>query len=492
VEVDQDRLERIDVPSQASMWRKLLFNLCFLHSVVQERRKFGPLGWCVPYEYNSGDLRACILFLEKHLYAGPISWPTFQYMVSEAQYGGKITDDLDRRMFNTYASWLVCPAVLEDGFAYNPAHPIAPIPDNFQYVCMDELEIDAYRTYATSFPEIDSPEIFGLHPNADLTFRVKEVTALLTTLGETQPKATGGGSGRSLDEIVVDKCNELLDKMPDNYVEDDYVQKIRRLGGMGKPLNVFLYQEIQRFQNVLARARTTLKQIKLAVNGEVVMTTELVDAMQDIFNAQAPRPWLYTPGGDEFSWLLPNLGQWFTSLLERDGQLRNWLENKPPNSYWMTGFSNPQGFLTAMQQEVTRLHKREGWALDNVTYHTEVTDMMTGDQVREPAEEGVFVHGLWLDGGRWGRKQGSLVESEPKKLFAALPVLWITTLRNSLIAGKKDVYSPTGLAPYMAPVYRYPTRTDRYLVVTIPLPTKTEKADHWTLRGVAVLCITQQ
>lgn len=39
---------------------------------VQERRKFGPLGWCIPYEYNNGDLTACILFLEKHLYNGPI------------------------------------------------------------------------------------------------------------------------------------------------------------------------------------------------------------------------------------------------------------------------------------------------------------------------------------------------------------------------------------------------------------------------------------
>eukprot|EP00985_Skeletonema_marinoi_P019833 scaffold11509_cov105-Skeletonema_marinoi.AAC.1 len=103
VMVDQDRLERVDTP----LWRQLIFALCFLHSIVQERRKFGPLGWCIPYEYNNGDLQSCMLFLEKHLYNGEISWGTFQYMVSDVQYGGKITDSLDVRLFRTYTKeWL--------------------------------------------------------------------------------------------------------------------------------------------------------------------------------------------------------------------------------------------------------------------------------------------------------------------------------------------------------------------------------------------------
>ena len=63
-------------------------------------------------------------------------------------------------------------------------------------------EIAKYREYIDNVPSVDNPEVFGLHPNADLTFRLKESLEMILTLTETRPKDSGGGSGISRDDMV--------------------------------------------------------------------------------------------------------------------------------------------------------------------------------------------------------------------------------------------------------------------------------------------------
>lgn len=296
----------------------------------------------------------------------------------------------------------------------------------------------------------------------------------------------------SREDVVFEKAQEIAGKMPAEYIEDDYKAKINKLGGLTVPLNIFLFQEIQRLQNVLSKVGNMLTQLRLAINGEVVMTEELQACLDALYDAKVPSSWLFTVAGDEFSWILPTLGLWFTSLINRDDQDREWLTRGRPHTYWLTGFFNPQGMLTAMKQEVCRKHQKDTikWALDDIVYHTEVTQYEKTDHVKSSPAEGCYIHGLSLEGCAWSRDQQQLVESDPKTLFVLLPVLYVSAnLKTEEIRIKKDYFGTQG--PYECPCYKYRSRTDRYLIFMVNLKCTPEKnPNFWTLRAVGLLCNT--
>lgn len=76
------------------------------------------------------------------------------------------------------------------------------------------------------------------------------------------------------------------------------------------------------------------------------------------------------------------IGFWFNELLLRHKQIHSWVFKEKPSNFWMTGFFNPQGFLTAMKQEVSRMHK--GWTLDNILLENEVTSYEKEDIKKAP------------------------------------------------------------------------------------------------------------
>lgn len=41
-------------------YKKLLFSLCFFHSLLIERRKFLMLGWNIVYGFNDSDFEVCL------------------------------------------------------------------------------------------------------------------------------------------------------------------------------------------------------------------------------------------------------------------------------------------------------------------------------------------------------------------------------------------------------------------------------------------------
>lgn len=104
----------------------------------------------------------------------------------------------------------------------------------------------------------------------------------------------------------------------------------------------------------------------LAIDGQIVMSPEISETIKTIFNYSVPKSFLYDPSGAEISWLNTTLSNWLGSLTNRHYQLSTWLAKDRPVSYWLTGFFNPQGFLTSVRQEITRTHRADNWALDAV------------------------------------------------------------------------------------------------------------------------------
>jgi len=397
-----------------------------------------------------------------------VPYKVMQNLICHINYGGRITDDWDRRLFNTYGkSWLtqIC---LDPQFEFFPGYMVPANKPGYP-----GTDIDAYRKYIETLPLVDDPEIFGLHTNADLAFRASATRQTLDTVLDIQPKEGGGGGGLSREEIVLKIVDDLAGKMPPDYRGDDVAAGIKSLGGMGKPLNICLAQEIDRLQKVLKVVRAALANLKLAIAGTIVMSPDLIDALDSLFLARVPALWTKVS-----QLVAPNMGVWFANILKRAEQDTGWLRNGRPLCVWLTGFFNPTGFLTANRQEVCRKHAKDNWALDDVIDYSEVTKMER-DEVRKQPDEGIYLYGLFLDAAKWDKPKDRLADSDPKVLFAPLPVLWITGTQASALKGDKNVY-------YKCPIYKAPKRTGLNFISSVDLRTD-ETAAKWTLRGVALM-----
>lgn len=117
----------------------------------------------------------------------------------------------------------------------------------------------------------------------------------------------------------------------------------------------------------------------------------------------------------------------------------------------------------------------------------QVTQSQSGSAVAEPPADGIFVDGLWIDGGRWDSTAGCLQESQPGVMRAPLPVVHFKPVQS---------YEPPA-EQYQCPLYKTSERagvlsttgqsTNFVLCVSLPVARGTG-TDFWVLQGVALLC----
>lgn len=226
--ITQDMLDY----SAQNQWPPLLYAVSFLHTVLQERRKFGPLGWNVPYEFNQADLAASVQFVQNHLdemdSKKGISWPTVCYMLGEVQYGGRVTDDFDKRLLTTFTNVWFSDVLLKPEFEFYTGYKV-PTTRN----------LSGYTDYINILPLTDTPEVFGLHSNADITYQINTAKGILDTILSVQPKEGGSQGGETRESIVYRLAEDMLEKLPKQYVAHEVKESLQRMGAF-LPMNIFL------------------------------------------------------------------------------------------------------------------------------------------------------------------------------------------------------------------------------------------------------------
>lgn len=207
--VDKTEFESCDKPTA---YKALLWGLCFFNALILERRKFGPLGWNIQYEFSNSDLSISQMQLMVFLnHYEAIPWEALRYMVAEANYGGRVTDPNDRTCISI---------ILEDFYNPNMLKDKHKLVESGKYIVPQEGDINSYINYIKDeMPMNDLTEIFGLHDNAEITSAINLTNTMMATALTLQgPTASGSGEGgKTQDDIINDSAVDILTRIPKAY-----------------------------------------------------------------------------------------------------------------------------------------------------------------------------------------------------------------------------------------------------------------------------------
>uniref|UniRef100_A0A1B6CU24 AAA+ ATPase domain-containing protein n=1 Tax=Clastoptera arizonana TaxID=38151 RepID=A0A1B6CU24_9HEMI len=468
-------------------WRKMIFGLCFFHAIVQERKKFGPLGWNIMYEFNDSDRECALLTLNFYCTQSKISWDALEYITGEITYGGRVTDYWDQRTLKTILKKFFSAETLVSGYKYSPSGT---------YYCPDGTVLLEYRNFIEDLPIIEEPEIFGMHENANIAYQTKETSSVIFTIMDIQPRESAGVEGKSSDDIVYELSDTIISRIITKIDKDQARASIIKLDSKGRQpsLTTVLFQEVDRFNKMLYIIHGSLIDLQKAIKGLVVMS----EALEEVYNAfisnQVPKMWAACSYPS-----LKSLGSWIRDLELRLDFISVWLSWGAPLSFWLSGFFFPQGFVTGALQAHSRKY---GLPIDQLKVDFEVTTVYINQESVEEChktegkevktiygrlahpENGVYIHGLFMDASRFDTTKFVMVEQYPGEMYPALTALHllpVTTLRPMMNRYEAPLYKTSVRAGVLST-----TGHSTNFVITVFLPTD-KPSSHWILRGAALL-----
>ena len=465
---------REDINDKDTKIKAVLFGLCYFHSVLIERRKFGARGWNMFYPFNIGDLRDSAKVLENNIDpgSGRLPWADFKYIFGEIMYGGHIVDDWDRRLCAAYLENLMVHELLSEEFELLPyagdrASFRTPAPNVDHQVFQARIE--------SALTDKETPMYYGLHPNAEIDLGTVQCNTLFETLvllqpAETTVKGTDGGSMDKVTEnIYITKVFGDYNLHEKIFNLEDIKEKVA--DSKGPYQNVFL-QECEYMNYLLEEIVVSLSQLRKAKEGKLTFS-ERLEKLEICLNMEkVPESWAELAYPAKRS-----LATWFENLTKRIEQLSQWKDD-PQNIPKVTRLNllfNPQSFLTAIKQ-VSQLDD-----LNKLYIVTDFGKKTTIEQVETSAKAGsAYCYGFLLDGASWDIGASLMNEARPKEMYFTMPVCrCISTKMPDIEREDKSLYQ--------CPVYRTEARGNTYIFTAQLKTPQRYDPRKWVLAGVAMI-----
>lgn len=165
---------------------------------------------------------------------------------------------------------------------------------------------------------------------------------------------------------------------------------------------------------VLGLMLREMGELELGLSGALNISDSMDMLITNLFTNKVPPGWLKVCGqiGPTGVYNRKSLGLWYTDLLQRYRQLREWSDEPEalPPCVWIAGLFNPMGYVTACLQVTARA---KGLPLDSMAISTEVLRIFP-EAVESQPDEGTYIHGLFMEGARWDVDDDTITDSQPK------------------------------------------------------------------------------
>lgn len=411
-------------------YSKFLISLMYFHSIIIERKNYGSLGWNINYNFNLNDFNISknILrfYLEKY---EKIQYEAMKYLIVNCIYGGKITEELDRRTLLAILEDLINEEVL------NKENYIVNSCNNYNICFLDDYY--KYLNQFESLPEITSSNVVGLHYNALIKKNEEINKSILIELANINTSSSGNNYEIKLN-ILTNISNEIklklnvstLLKTINNIHEEKDVSinakegfdldKIRSKFKIEyyNSMNSILIQEVMRYNKLIFLVFDDVENVVKAYKGLIPLTDNIEEVSFYLLSNKTPISWIKASYPSK-----KPVNSWIDDLQQRLYFFKKWENEGTPSKFWLSAFFFTHTFLTGIKQNYARLNKIE---IDKLDYNFEFVNNNSKFNLDANNINKYYIYGLYLEGAEWSSSENCIVELSDNKIYSKMPPIIIS------------------------------------------------------------------